>query len=331
MKVKKALSVLAFVALILLSEVAVSCDLCSIYVGIRPDDYKNSFGMVHRYRSFARDYQATIPITTLDKHGAQYSTEPYSLEEVYNSYDLWFKYFLNPRVQIDASMSFSDNYLGKNDSMTNSISGPGDLLILSKYQVYNSKLCNDTSDWIKRFTVGAGIKLPTGTYNKTFLNYPVTSTTKGITYGDPETILDPHLQSGSGSVDFILMMEGILMIQNIGINTNMSYKINTTNKNNFRFANRFNFNPSLFYVKQFKEVRLMPTIGAAYERSNRDKDNGVDYIASGGETLFGNFGLTFFYKKISIGTTYFTPLLETLYDNQLNNQMRLISELNYYF
>ena len=107
--------------------------------------------------------------------------------------------------------------------------------------------------------------------------------------------------------------------------------IYTTNKNNFRFANRFNLNPSLFYVKQFKEVRLMPTIGAAYERSNRDKDNGVEYIASGGETLFGNFGLTLFYKKISIGTTYFTPLVETLYDNQLNNQMRLISELNYYF
>jgi hypothetical protein len=331
MKVKNQLSVLALVAFLLISEVALSCDLCSIYVGIRPDDYKSSFGMVHRYRSFAKDFEATVPISTLDKHGAQFSTEPYSLEEVYNSYDLWFKYFVNPRVQIDASLSFSDNYLGKNDSMTNSISGPGDLLVLTKYQVYNSKLCNDSSDWVKRLTVGAGIKLPTGTYNKSYTNYPISSTTKGITYGDPETILDPHMQAGSGTVDFILMMEGILMIHNVGINTNVSYKINTTNKNNFRFANRFNFNPSLFYIQQIKDVRLMPTIGAAYERSNRDTDNGQEYFASGGETLFGNMGLTLFYKKISIGATYFTPLYETLYDNQLNNRMRLITELNYYF
>jgi hypothetical protein len=228
-------------------------------------------------------------------------------------------------------MSFSDNYLGKNDSMTNSISGPGDLLFLAKYQVYNSKLCNDTSDWIKRFTVGAGIKLPTGTYNKSYTDYAYTSSTKGIVYGEPETLLDPHMQAGTGSVDFILMMEGILMIHNVGINTNVSYKINTTNKNNFRFANRFNLNPSLFYIQEFKDMRLMPTIGVAYERSKRDTDNGQEYLASGGETLFGNLGLTLFYKKVSIGATYFSPMYETLYDNQLNNKMRLITELNYYF
>ncbi len=308
-----------------------ACDLCNIYVGIRPDDYQNSFGFAHRFRSFDSDFLASIPGADLNKHGEEFSFEDYSLQEEFNSYDIWFRYFLTPRLNVNASISFSDNYMGRNDSMTQSVGGPGDLLVMAKYQVYNSKLCDDTSKWTKRLTVGGGIKLPTGTFNKTYTYYPIASSTKGVYYSDPENHLDPHMQAGTGSVDFMFFVEGILMRENWGVNTNISYRINTTNKNNFRFANRFNFNPSIFYIKQIKNVQLMPAVGAAFEGSRRDKENGEPYSHSGGETLFGNVSLTAFYQKVSLGMTYFNPVYQQLNDNQIQNKMRLITELNYYF
>lgn len=331
MLINKQLNLLLTGLLCLFSIDNYACDLCNIYVGIRPDDYQSSFGIVHRYRSFDSDFLATVPNSSLNKHGEEFSFEDYSLQEVFNSYDLWFRYFLTSRVQLNASISFSDNYMGRNDSVTQSVAGPGDLVLMAKYQLYNSKLCNDSSKWIKRLTAGGGLKLPTGTFNKTYMYYPVISNTKGVYYSDPENHLDPHMQAGTGSVDFILFLEGVIMRNNWGLNTNLSYKLNTTNKNNFRFANRFNFNPSLFYIKELKTVKIMPTIGAAYEVSNRDIENGEPYRHSGGETLFGNVSVTAFYRKVSIGMTYFNPLYQQLNDNQIQNRMRLITELNYYF
>lgn len=331
MLVKKQLRLWLLGILSALSINSYACDLCNIYVGIRPDDYQSSFGIVHRFRSFDSDFLATIPGASLEKHGEEFSLEDYSLQEEFNSYDFWFKYFLTPRLQLNASITFSDNYMGRNDSMTQSIAGPGDLILMAKYQIYNSKLCEDTSEWTKRLTAGGGIKLPTGTYNKTYMYYPIESNTKGVYYSDPENHLDPHMQAGSGSVDFILFLEGVLMRNNWGVSTNMSYKINSRNKNNFKFANRFNLNPSIFFIKDLNKVKIMPTIGAAYESSNRDQWNGDFYRHSGGETLFGNASLTAFYDKISIGMTYFNPIYQNLNDNQIQNKMRLITELNYYF
>lgn len=331
MLVIKQLKLLLIGILCILSVNTFACDLCNIYVGIRPDDYQSSFGIVHRYRSFDSDFLATIPGSSLNKHGEEFSFEDYSLQEVFNSYDLWFRYFLTARVQLNASISFSDNYMGRNDSMTESVAGPGDLVLMAKYQIYNSRLCDDTSKWTKRLTAGGGIKLPTGTFNKTYPYTPIVSNTKGVYYSETESYLDPHMQAGTGSVDFILFLEGVLMRENWGINTNLSYKLNTINKNNFKFANRFNFNPSIFYIKDYEKVKLMPTIGASYEASNRDQLNGELYEHSGGETLFGNASLTLFYEKVSLGMTYFSPLFEDLNDNQIQNRMRLITELNYYF
>lgn len=306
-----------------------ACDLCSIYVGIKPDDYKNSIGFIHRYRSFEKTYQASFYSNTLDKHGEQFSLKDYKLAERYNSYDLTLKYFINPAWQINAIVSFSDNYFVKDDSLEASVAGPGDLLFLIKHQIYNSRKCDDSSNWVKRFSAAAGIKLPTGKYDKTYVEMPTKG--KNVVYGQAEEVLDPHLQAGTGSVDFIFLVEGIVMYKDLGVNVNVSYKANTINKNNFRFSNRFNLNPSLFYVKQFENFRVMPMFGAAFEMSKRDKLNGEDYLASGGETLFGNAGLSIFYKKLMLSTTYFNPIYQNLNDNQLNNKMRWITELNYFF
>lgn len=304
---------------------AQACDLCSIYMGINPNDYKNSFGIVNRYRVFQSDYlqpyQAGDPYARLSHTGTptdQPSGRKYSLSERFVSYDLWGKFFLNQRWQLNFMMSFADNYQYRNDSLIDNVSGVGDLLGLVKYQLFNTKNASDSIKFIHRGIVGGGLKLPAGSFNKT-----------GMT---GET--DPHLQPGTGSFDYLLLAEYLLRYRQVGLNTNVIYKVNTVNRNDFRFANRFNWNAALFYIGKYKKLKWMPSAGVAFESGERDRLHGHPFPGSGGEAMFGTLGIQLFYRKLSLGTTYFTaPLHEDLYDQsiQLNNKYRVISEITYYF
>jgi hypothetical protein len=153
-----------------------------------------------------------------------------------------------------------------------------------------------------------------------------------IILGSPIMELDPHLQAGTGSFNYILFLEYLISHKNIGLNSNVSYKINTTNKNGFRFANRFNANSSLFMIfKPFKKMKIMPEIGISYEYSKRDVYNNEPFMDSGGRVTFLNYGINLFIYKVGLTFTYYEPVKEDLWDIQPFNKRRIISQLTYYF
>ena len=43
----------------LMNNTTHACDLCTVYLGIQPNDFKNSFSARHRYRLFERDFFGT--------------------------------------------------------------------------------------------------------------------------------------------------------------------------------------------------------------------------------------------------------------------------------
>ena len=111
-----------------------------------------------------------------------------------------------------------------------------------------------------------------------------------------------------------------------------SYKIGTTNNNNFRLANRFNTNASFFMINKLSsKIKLMPNFGLSYEVSDYDIIAGGDYIDSGGEALFLNYGANIFINKIGLTFNYFQPTIENLHGNQPLNNRRFITQLTYYF
>jgi hypothetical protein len=332
----------------LIYNTSFACDLCTIYLGIQPNDFKNSVGIRYRYRAFEKNYDG-LSLSTLsngkrikgnpiDKHnGAELGSplESYLYIEEFNSYDIFINVYLHPKWQLNVSTYFADNYIKKNDSIVNNVGGIGDINLLLKYQLINSQNNCDTilnNKFIHRLTVGAGITLPTGNFNKATIVDFETEFKPNVIIGTPILELDPHMQAGTGAFGYLFLMEYLIKVNAFGLNFNTSYKLNTTNRNEFKFANRFNSNISLFsMLKLSKKVKIMPQAGFSYEQSKRDEYQNKPYMESGGSVLFGNFGLGIFLNKLRFSTSYYKPVYESLYDDQPLNKLRLISQINYYF
>lgn len=314
------------------SMVSWSCDLCSIYMNLEPNDLKSSMGFNYRYRSFEHSSVNTSILNNGVKHsiGNTILSETVEQQELFKSYDLWANYFIGTQWQIWGSFSFVDNSYIENDSTLQNIAGPGDLTLLAKYLVFNTK-STDSSNTVMRFIVGGGVKLPTGTFNKTSTITPRNEFKGNVVYGTPYEELDPHMQGGTGSFDFILMNEFLIRRKGLGFSTANSYRINTENSNQFRFANRFNSNNFLFYLIKIKSSAIAPSIGLTYEYSKRDQLRGEDYLHSGGNALFMTIGSKFYLKKFAIGATFLDPIRQQLRDDQLPNKNRVTTDLTYYF
>ena len=92
-----------------------ACDLCSIYMNIEPNDLQNSIGFNYRYRLFENTKTTFYSLNQNEKHalGNTVLSDVKSQKESFNSYDLWVNYFIGQKWQINASMTFADNYYSK--------------------------------------------------------------------------------------------------------------------------------------------------------------------------------------------------------------------------
>lgn len=331
---------------------AFACDLCTVYLGIQPNDFTNSFAVRNRYRSFQSDYvsypEYTQRISTQrvgkgkirDKHAGEPTDDtkwgqPYTYSETYNSYDLVANFYLTNRLQLNGSINFSDNFIKQNDSILANVGGIGDLNLIAKYQLFNTSAIEDTTiknKFIHRITIGTGVTLPTGKYNKYTVKGFVTEFKPNSIIGSAEMELDPHIQAGTGSFSYLFLAEYLIKYNTIGFNSNLSYRISTTNKNNFRLSNRFNANGSFFMLNKLSStIKLMPNFGLSYEVSDYDIIDGENFIDSGGEALFLNYGMNIYVNKIGIAFNYYHPAIEKLHGSQPLNNRRIISQLTYYF
>jgi len=340
---------------VLVSNTILACDLCSVYIGIQPQDFKSSFGLRYRYRLFESKYTLTSVNNTYKatptarlassngatiNHGDEHVTgvsenETYLYAEQYNSVDVVLNLFFGKKFSLLLSNSFSDNYVYRKDSLIDNVSGFGDLSVIANYRLINTKVSSDSlakNKLMHRLTVGAGVELPTGSYTKqSVVGYETTFSPSTI-IGKPKFELDPHLQAGTGSFNYIIMLEYLVKINRLGLNTNLSYKMFTENSNHFQFANRYNYNSSLFYLIKFNEkVKMLPYLGVNYEMSYYDNNNGLDLLDSGGEALFLSGGINFFIRNVGIDLTYFNPIYQNLFGAQPSNKTRIIAQLTYYF
>ncbi len=318
--------------IVLLSMEVLACDICSIYINLEPNDLKNSFGFNYRRRAFKHSISDNSLIANGNKHatGNTVITSSTQQQELFNSYDLWLNYFFYEKWQLNATMTFADNYYTENDSVIHNIAGPGDLTLMVKNILFNTKV-TDSSNWARRFIVGGGLKLPIGKFNQSYVVAPQSSNKGTVLYGSPYSELDPHLQAGSGSLDFIILTEYLVRYKKVGLHSNVSYRINSENSNQFRFANRLNVNSSAFYIWNKKELTITPNIGIIYEYGEYDQLNDENFPNSGGEAMFMNNGIKLHYKKYALGLNYFEPVNQNLNDNQLQNNNRVTGDLTFYF
>ncbi len=151
-------------------------------------------------------------------------------------------------------------------------SGLGDPIVLANYQVTN--IIKEARKIQHQLTVGFGIKLPIGQYDKEY---------------DSE-VINRNFQIGTGSVDFISTLNYVFRYRKTGLNLSGSFKKNTTNPDDFLYGDQTNLNANVFRMINFFNYSLSPIIGVYHEASKQHLESGYIVGNSGGNATFLNIG-----------------------------------------
>lgn len=306
MKTKFILSTLLLLAAIGSTK---ACAICgcgagNYYLGIMPQYSKNFVGV--RYRTFS--FTSHI--------GEGY--KPFeATHETFRTTEVWMRFYVTPRLQL---MSFIDyNFNTQIDQgVKKDLNGLGDIPILANYNVLNTNLrANaDTRTVNHSLFLGGGVKLPTGQYKFD---------------EDPAAVANPNFQLGTGSVDFLLTSLYTLRYKRLGLSMDATWKVNTTNTDDYKFGNRLSGTTSAFYVQQVRELGIMPNVGVYAETSAKNHQYGLPIDVTGGDAWFASLGTEVYYKKLSMGFNYQTPLSQNLSDGHSKGHDKVMVHVTFLF
>ncbi len=240
------------------------------------------------YRSFSSDH-----------HGGQFSNEHF------HTWDLWGQFLPTERLQIVAILPF--NHFTRTLETQRTVSqGIGDLVALIHYNTVRHAW-GENSAWKQQWWLGGGIKWPTGKFDPALIQ-------QGI---------NPNMQPGTGAPDAILSTMYALRYNRWGIAYEALFRLCTPNTEGYRFGNRLNTSARLFFQTQTGPLRWMPTLGAAYEWSAEDRNQGNKVPDTGGYCLLGQVGLDIFSQRVALSMTWQTPLSQHLGNGFLQARQRI--------
>ncbi|MCB9252146.1 MAG: hypothetical protein H6605_06735 [Flavobacteriales bacterium] len=263
-----------------------ACDVCGCSMGgnnlgILPQFQKNFIGFNYSHRSFVSEHSIL---------GSE--TNVFS-KETFHSLDLRGKFFLNRKIQLFVIAPFSQNQQ-QQDSVNTIIRGIGDFSAFANYILFNN---GDSlrKKWKHNVQFGGGVKLPTGNFNKP----------------DEKNILNPNLQTGTGSFDILTNLIYTVRYKKWGLNTIVFYRFNNRNSNEYKFGNRLSVNSSLFYWANVKGYSLLPNLGLEYSSAEKDVHNAYVVAQSGGSLYFGTCGLDVYLRNITFGYKFQLPIYQS--------------------
>lgn len=291
---------LVFILLLFLSEpsAAFACDVCGCgnggaFFGLLPQSHLRFAGIRYKNKQFTSHLNSTF----------------FRAEESFQTAEIWSRWYPFPKVQVLAFIPLHTNAQTLlRDQSVSTLTGLGDMSALAHYSVVNTMYDTTAHDLDHILLLGGGIKVPTGKYRFT----------PGIS-----EVANANFQLGTGSTDFILQTIYTVRKGAWGINTDATYKINTANAANYRFANRLNGTISLFSQRYLGDVSLIPNLGVYFENAGRDTQSGEKNPFTGGFLAMASIGTEVYFKKVSAGITYQSPLYQHLSggDLQLNNSL----------
>ena len=270
--------------LLTLAKYTNACDVCGsamggTSLGILPQYHKHFIGMQYAQRNF------TSAHTILGQSETSYSTERFKTLELRG------RFYLGKKIQLFILAPLQANAQTEN-GITTKINGLADVSTFATYTILQNA---GKGLWKHQLQVGGGVKLPTGSFNTL----------------DKAGILNPNIQLGSGSLDFLVNAFYITRYKKIGWSNGMQYKINTRNANGYLFGNRYAWNSALFYWKEIKKITLLPQLGVQEEYASIDHHQQLSMGLSGGNTLSGVAGVDVYYQKITVGIGMQQPLQQT--------------------
>lgn len=203
-------------------------------------------------------------------------------------------YYLNRRTFVQANIPYVIKKRITADTLNMKESGLGDIMLGGGYQLFNSQLYKPDALWRHLFTVQAGVKLPSGIYQR---------------FNDINEV-EPHSMPGTGSLSFLFSATYYTQFKRISVWANANYRLNRANKYTYRFGNTYATELTLQYRQPlWKTIALMPQTGFSWQKQNQDYMNqkpSPEYTQA--QWLMLHIGASLSLRHLQTGFTWQKPL-----------------------
>ena len=216
---------------------------------------------------------------------------------------------------IDKKMHMTNPMNGKSTEWSNN--GIGDIAIIGGYELMNQMKGDPLF-----LSIGAGVKLPTGSTDEAFK-----------TPGGKKVL--PGMQNGSGSTDYILELGASKILPNSRIDAHVAYKINGDGDNDYDFGNMLHWNIGYSYAMT-KSFDLQLELDGIHRAKNSFK--GKEIEGTGGDAIYLTPGFHYrVTKQFDVSVGYAIPVWRDINYNGakhiggLGEDGRLVVRVGYTF
>jgi len=215
--------------------------------------------------------------------------------EYYNSFSVTGQFTIAGKVELMGYLPFQSN-IQKGPEGNKSLNKLGDAIFLANYRLIDHISSNNRLR--QTLVAGGGVKLPTGNYQ--------------YEEGSEKEVDNPNFQAGTGSTDFLMNGSYSLRYKKFALSAGVTYKMNTSNKEDYRFGNKLLSVVQVKYVKDVRNISIIPSVGLIVERMNGDKESGILVDHTGGHNIQATVGFDVNNRKIAAGIFYSKPVKQDL-------------------
>ncbi|WP_299823855.1 hypothetical protein [uncultured Pontibacter sp.] len=275
------------------------CTMGGSYFGILPQFHKNFAGLRYSTRAY----------TITSTHGGHTVVT----EERFATTELWGRFVPVKNIQVFAFVPYLQSEQRDNHGTLKS-NGFGDVTLMATYNILN------TGDSLRHtlkhsLQLGGGIKLATGAYQEKHHEQP----------------MPVNMQPGTGSTDYLINGIYTIRYKQLGLNNDVTYRFNTENKSGYKFGDRISASSNAFYWQRIGAVALLPSAGVYYEYAKGDEVAGETNAQKGGESYFGNVGLSAYIKNVALSGTLQLPISSTEAYHATKGNNRTMVSVTYMF
>ncbi len=313
--------------LVLSPSVLQACDFCGAFMGVTPFDNQNSFTFSHRYRVF-NGYESMNQNSQLFPDGSyRNGTPPSALHggatnptpemsksdfESFKVFELRTKYFIHPRIEINALIPFVNNkqkVMGEEAQ----VSGIGDVSVFIGWHAIQ-KLENVKIR--QRLILGAGIKIPTGKSD--------------FVYADGDRI-PGMLQAGTGSTDGFMYATYSAASNKWRWGATALGKYNGTNKQEEQLHPSIVNSAFVAYLFQSCSWVILPQLQVYEEYTNGLKKHSELIEGTGMNMILAGPGVDVYWNKLGINLAAQLPVYQKTAEMNMKTSGRLVVGLSYSF
>ncbi len=284
---------------------ASACDVCgcgagSYYFGIAPQFSKNFIGLRYRQQQFTSHPGSRV----------------FQTAESFHSMELMGRWFPHRKWMLTASIPYAFQEQRDSEGLK-TLNGMADMTFMANYLLFDWAGFDGLSVSRHTLALGAGLKLPTGSYRYSEL--------------DLTDVANPNFQLGTGSTDAVAALQYIFRHRSWGLWSDVSVKINSANPDGYRFGHMAAGNMSVFYVKEFAGMALMPSAGLYAETRKMDNGNGARVVETGGHLANATAGLNLFIGRFVLGAQFLKPVAQNLGQGHFRAEKQFMCNLGLVF